>query len=73
MDKYTLIELHKEWVEGRSKNDIERVEFNDPASHGKHITRLWREIGIETEAIHPLVAENARLRDLLERNGIDPE
>jgi hypothetical protein len=64
----------EQWHNGRSKNDIEREELGDPASHGKHITKLWREVlGVETEHEHPLVADNRRLRGLLEDNGIDPE
>lgn len=63
--------LHQQWLDGRSKNDIERVEFNDPYSHGKFITRLWREIGLETEREHPLSVENRRLKDILDANGID--
>lgn len=63
-----------QWVRGdRTKNEIERTELNDPASHGKKITRLWREMGLETERTHPLVIENERLRELLRANGIDPK
>jgi hypothetical protein len=73
VDVNDLVRWHDEWKNGRTKNDIERVELDDPASHGKQITRLWRQyLNVETEDVHPLVHENARLRDLLERNGIDP-
>lgn len=63
-----------DWRAGRAtKNDIERNFMQDPKSHGKNITRLWRErLGVETEGVHPMVTENQRLRDLLEMNGIDP-
>lgn len=68
-----LIQWGKEWRKGRSKNDIERQELDDPKSHGKYITRLWRErLGVETEDVHPLVWENMRLRNLLEKHGVDP-
>ena len=64
----------KQWRRGRSKNDIERTEMNDPYSHGKRITRLWRErLNVETEEDHPMRREIQRLRDLLERSGIDPD
>lgn len=58
-----------EWARGdRSKNQIEREELGKPQPHGKLITRLWRqELGIETEATHPLVEENERLRGENER------
>jgi hypothetical protein len=69
-----LLGWHQEWQNGRTKNDIERVELDDPASHGKYITRLWRErLGFETEDEHPMVTENHRLRSVLEANGIDPD
>lgn len=45
-----------EWLDGRSKNDIERVELGDNSSHGKKITKLWRDrLHIETEKEHPLI------------------
>ena len=57
--------------EGRSKNDIERNELQDPFSHGKRISRLWRErLNWETEDEHRLVTENRRLRKLLTEHGI---
>jgi hypothetical protein len=63
-----------EWLKGRSKNDIERRELSDPYSHGKRITRLWREVlGTETEETHPMRTEIMRLRALLEMHGIDPD
>lgn len=66
--------LYREWREGRSKNDIERKEFNDPYSHGKLATKIFREVlGIETEETHPMVKENRRLRRILIRNGINPK
>lgn len=66
-----LLELHEEWRNGRrSKNAIERQELNDPRSHGKLITKLWRDIGLETEAEHPMITENRRLRSLLDEHGI---
>lgn len=69
--KTQLRKLLKEWENGRSKNDIERKEFGNPVSHGKFITKLWREeLGVETEATHPLVTENKRLKKLLADNGI---
>jgi hypothetical protein len=74
-----LIDLHRQWQGGRSKNDIERVEFNDPYSHGKSITRMWRDIGLETERPHPMKAEvkslrteNDRLRAMVEGLGGTP-
>lgn len=43
------------WLNGRSKNDIERLYYHDPRSHGKLMTHLFREVlGIETERPHPL-------------------
>lgn len=64
--KALLRKLHREWLHGRTKNDIEREVFNDPASHGKYITRMWREIlGIETEEEHPLVIENRALKETI--------
>lgn len=66
----TLVRLYDEWQEGRSKVDIERAELGDVQSHGKAITRLWRErLGVETEAVHPLVLENRRLRKLVAELG----
>ena len=57
----------------RTKNEIEREEMNDPRSHGKAITRLWRErLGVETEAIHPLRLEVDRLLRILADHNIDP-
>jgi len=65
--------LHSEWEDGRSKNDIERSVFNDPASHGKAITRIWRvRLGIETEKRRSSSLEIDRLTALLIENGIDP-
>lgn len=64
----------QDWQEGRSKNDIERTEFDDPSSHGKKISKLWRErLGVETEASHRMVTENRRLRQKLVSFGIDPD
>jgi hypothetical protein len=64
----------QQWEQGRTKNDIEREELGDVTSHGKYITRLWREhLGVETENEHPLVTENRRLRNALRSNGINPE
>lgn len=58
----------------RTKNEIERTELDDPKSHGKLITRLWRErLRIETEAVHPLRREVGRLRRKLLAHGIDPD
>jgi hypothetical protein len=69
-----LAELLTDWRNGRSKNDIERVEFNDPASHGKGITAAWRDrLGVESEKRHPLALEVDRLRLLLIEHGIDPD
>lgn len=60
--------------EGRSKNDIERKHMDDPYSHGKRITRLWRDrLGVETEEQHPMRREIRRLRALLWANDIDPD
>lgn len=67
-----LTQWYWEWQEGRSKNDIELVELNDPASHGKNITALWRSIGLETEKPHPMVVENERLLQKLKDHGIEP-
>ena len=36
-----LTQWYWEWQEGRSKNDIELVELNDPASHGKMEFKDW--------------------------------
>lgn len=33
---------HDEWTNGRTKNDIERVELERPEPHGKLTTELWR-------------------------------
>jgi Tfp pilus assembly PilM family ATPase len=64
----------QEWEDGRTKNDIERVELNDPCSHGKAITQMWRlQLGIETEAVHPMRAEINRLRQLVIDLGGDPD
>ena len=68
-----LQKWYSQWLGGRTKNEIERTELNDPKSHGKMITRLWRDnLGIETEEDHPMVSEICRLRQLLINNGIDP-
>ena len=68
-----LARWYQEWSEGiRTKSQIEREELNDPSSHGKTITALWRNrLGIETEDTHPLVIENDRLRGLLDSNDIE--
>lgn len=58
-----LEDLLAEHRAGRSKNEIERDEFDKPQSHGKYITGLWRKyLGEETEGTHRLVTENAALR-----------
>lgn len=57
----------------RTKNDIEREELGDPKSHGKRITRLWRErLGVETEAVHPLVTAVRELRQQVIDLGEEP-
>ncbi len=62
---------YQQWLSGRSKNSIERDELNDPRSHGKYITRMWRDrLHYETEEEHHLVEEVRRLRSLLEQHGI---
>ena len=65
--KEQLENWHYEWEQGRSKNDIERIELNNPRAHGKLITKLWRQIGIETEEEHRLVIENRKLREEIQR------
>ena len=65
-----LRSLYSEWEDGRTKVDIEREDLLDLTSHGKTITRLWRDrLGIETEGVHPLVIENRRLRKLVAELG----
>lgn len=62
---------YEEWQNGRSKNEIERIEMNDPSSHGKAITKLWRnELGIETEGRHGALNHIDYLERLLTENGV---
>ena len=63
----------QQWARGdRNKNEIERDELDDPRSHGKKITGLWRDqLGIETETMHPMMRHIITLEALLEEKGID--
>ena len=71
LDEARLRELHTGWLNGRTKNDIERREMNYPRSHGQEISRQWRAIGLETVREHPMVTEVHRLRGILDLNGIE--
>ena len=75
IDKDTLEAMYLEWRQGvRSKTAIERRYLGVSTHHGKLFTKLVRHhLGLETEQRHPLHAEVMRLRQLLERNGIDPD
>ena len=64
----------RDYRRGRSKNDIERRELNDPYSHGKRMSRLWREVlGVETEHEHPAITEVHRLIAICDDNMIQHE
>ena len=75
IDLNTLKAMYREWKDGsRSKSAIERRYIGKTTHHGKLFTKLVREhLHIETEAKSPLVVEVARLRHLLQANGIDPD
>jgi hypothetical protein len=61
----------RKWEAGdMTKSDID-TELGHPNGHGKWVTGQWRSIlGVETEQEHRLVAENRRLKGLLDTNGI---
>lgn len=68
-----LRQWYAEWDNGngRTKSEIEVTELGDSYSHGKKITRLWRDrLGIETQEEHRLVAEVRRLKRLLDKHKI---
>jgi hypothetical protein len=81
IDIDTLKLMYQEWCDGAKKSDLERRYLNKPESHGKLFTSLVRQhLGENTErksAIakerDALVAEVARLRELLTVHGIDPD
>jgi hypothetical protein len=53
-----------EWERGeRSKSEIEVTEFGDSYSHGKRITKLWRDrLDVETEKKSAMAEELKRVR-----------
>lgn len=60
--------LDEHLQDGRAKSEIEYTELNDPSSHGKRITKLWRDqLGVETEGQSALAAENQRLHAEVQR------
>lgn len=57
-----------------SESDLDRRYLGKYESRGKLFSNLVRRyLGHQTEKRHPLVVENARLRALLRRHGIDPD
>lgn len=51
VSKGTLRFLYLQWEKGNaSKSQLEREYLDDTKSHGKRITKLWRDVlGVETE------------------------
>jgi hypothetical protein len=74
IDKATLQQMYDEWLAGAKKGALEERYLGRTSSHGKLFTSLVRaHLGHETERRSRLAAENARLRGLLQRHGIDPD
>ena len=66
-------DMYSAWVAGAPKSDIEMRFLGTSRAHGKRFSIIVkRNLGIDTERIHPLAAENARLRKILKEHGIDP-
>lgn len=66
--------MYEEWQKGVPKSYLEEKYLKKTESHGKLFSNgVRRHLGIETEKQHPLVQENARLRNLLKKHGIDPD
>lgn len=67
------LKMYEAYLQGDSKSSIEERFLGSRLSHGKMFS-AWvrRELGIETESKHPLIAENERLRRELERTRSQP-
>lgn len=73
-----VLDQFERWKSGEPKNVIEREDYNDAKSHGKLMSKLFREVlGIETEASSALQRRydakceelrkaNRRIEDLLQ-------
>lgn len=80
IDLATLRAMYQQWQRGVPKTHLEAQYLHKTQSHGKLFSSLVkRYLGHETERTHPLAEEaarlrdeNRRLRDLLQRHGIDP-
>jgi hypothetical protein len=73
-EKDLAFEMHRAWLNGTPKSDLEVRFLGTNRAHGKRFSGLIRKhLGIETERQHPLAAENERLRQLLKRHGINPD
>ena len=74
INQATLQRMYDEWgrwhTEERAGAPVHR-ESAEPRQTVSGLVR--RELGIETERRHALVAESRRLRELLKRHGVDPE
>ena len=67
-------DMYDAWLSGVPKSDVELRFLGTSRAHGKRFSLIVeRNLGIQTEQVHPLAAENARLRALLKDHNIDPD
>lgn len=67
-------DMYRVWVQGMPKSVVEERYLGTDKAHGKRFSNLVKKhLDIDTEREHPLAAENARLRALLRKHGINPD